>query len=75
MLEREVVNLCKSSVSSSRLSGILRSVEDAEAVAAKDHWEFHVVPPASDESLKALVFPSKIVSGDYIRHVRSRNCR
>ncbi len=75
ILEREVLNLCKDSRSTAGLSTMLHSIDTAEAVPSKDHWAFHVTPESSVGELEALVFPSRIVSGSYIRHVQTRSCR
>ena len=75
MLENEVIDLCEDDQSSSGLSNLLASVDGASATAARHHWAFRMTVSASSEDLEALVFPSGVVSGSFIRFLRTRGCR
>ena len=75
MLENEIIDLCENDQSSSGLSNLLGAVDGAGAIAARHHWAFRMTVSASSEELEALVFPSGVVSGSFIRFLRTRGCR
>ncbi len=73
VLEREVLNLCKTR-SQTVITGIVNSIQEAEATPTRDHWIFEIAAPGSGKKLEALVFPSRIVSGSFIREIQTRTC-
>ena len=73
ILEREVLNLCKTR-SQTVITNVINSIQEAEATPSRDHWEFVVTAPGSGKRLEALVFPSRIVSGSFIREIQTRTC-
>ena len=73
ILEREVLNLCKTR-SQTVITGIIDSIQEAQATATRDHWIFEIAAPGSGKPLEALVFPSRIISGSFIREIQTRTC-
>ena len=67
VLEDELRNIC--SDSKSRIPRLLEMIDNADAKPTTDHWIFDV------EGREALVFPSGIAAGDYIRLVKEQFCR
>ena len=73
ILEREVLSLC-STRSQTVITGIINSIQEAQATATRDHWVFEITAAGSGKKLEALVFPSRIVSGSFIREIQTRTC-
>ena len=73
ILEREVLNLCQTR-SQNVITNIINSIQEAEATPSRDHWVFDIAAPGSGKRLEALVFPSRIVSGSFIREIQTRTC-
>ena len=73
ILEREVLTLC-STRSQTVITGIINSIQEAQATATRDHWVFEITAAGSGKKLEALVFPSRIVSGSFIREIQTRTC-
>ena len=73
ILERDVLNLCRDR-SQTLITGIIDAIQNAEATPTRDHWVFEVTAPGSGKKLEALVFPSRIVSGSFIREIQTRTC-
>ena len=75
ILEDEVIDICKSTQSSEGLNRVLVTVDSADIRATRDFWVFRMTPSTSTGELEALVFPSKIVAGSYIRYLKTRICK
>ena len=73
ILEREVLTLCQTR-SQTVITSIVNSIQDAQATPARDHWEFVITMQGSGKTFDALVFPSRIVSGSFIREIQTRTC-
>lgn len=73
ILEREVLSLCKTR-SQTVITGVINSIQDARATPTRDHWVFEVTAVGSGKTFEALVFPSRIVSGSFIREIQTRTC-
>ena len=73
ILEREVLTLCKTR-SQTVITSVVNSIQEAVATPERDHWIFQVAAPGSGRPLEALVFPSRIVSGSFIREIQTRTC-
>ena len=74
LIEREVLNICGGK-STTIISSLLNSVEAAEPVATRDNWIYTLNVADSPEELETLVFPSKIVSGPFIVHLKTDTCK
>ena len=74
ILEREVLNLC-SSRSQTLITGVINSIQSAQATATRDYWKFDITAAGAGKKLEALVFPSRIISGSFIREIQTRTCR
>ena len=74
ILEREVLTLCKTR-SQTVITGVINSIQDAQAIATRDHWVFSMTAVGSGKTFEALVFPSRVVSGSFIREIQTRTCR
>ena len=67
MFEREIRLMCNHK--KSKIPAILVQIDASTAEATVDHWIFDV------EGAQALVFPSGIATGDYVREIKSDTCR
>ena len=74
LIEREVLNICAGK-SNTIISSLLTSVEAAEPLATRDNWIFTLNVADSPEELETLVFPSKIVSGPFVVHLKTDTCK
>ena len=75
ILEDRVVSICKPSQSSEALTRILLNLDTAIVSPTRDFWVFAIAPSPATGELEALVFPSKIVTGSYVRYLQTRVCR
>ncbi len=73
ILERDVLNLCRDR-NQTVITGIINSIQEAEATPTRDHWKFEITATGSGKKLEALVFPSRIISGSFIREIQTRTC-
>lgn len=67
VFESKVRSMCDHK--KSRIPAILRSIEDSEAMPTIDHWIFTL------DDMKAQVFPSGLVTGEYHNHIQENLCR
>jgi hypothetical protein len=67
VLEREIRLMCNNK--KSKIPAILVQIDASTAEATIDHWIFDL------EGTQALVFPSGIATGDYVREINSGICR
>ena len=74
ILEDQVINTCKNNQSPEALTRILTTLDTASAEPTRDFWVFKLTPSVATGELEALVFPSKIVTGSYVRYVKTRIC-
>lgn len=74
LIEREVLNICGGK-SNTIITNMLMSVQSAEPVATRDNWIFTMAVPGGAGELETLVFPSKIVSGDFVVHLKTDVCK
>jgi hypothetical protein len=75
ILEDEVIDICSSTHSSEGLNRILVSVDEARIKATRDFWVFELTPSVVTGELEAMVFPSNIVAGSYVRYLKTRICK
>lgn len=74
LIEREVLSIC-SGKSNTIISNMLDAVEASEPLATRDNWIFTMDVPGAAEELETLVFPSKIVGGSFVVHLRTDTCK
>ena len=74
LIEREVLNICGGK-SNTIIASLLKSVEAAEPLATRDNWIYTLNVADSPEELETLVFPSKIVSGPFVVHLKTDTCK
>ena len=67
VFEREIRLMCDHK--KSKIPAILVQIDASIAEPTVDHWVFDV------EGTQALVFPSGIATGDYVREIKSGICR
>lgn len=75
ILEDEMINICRGSQSSEGLNRTLEILDAARVSPTRDFWVFKVTPSVATGELEALVFPSKIVTGSYVRYMKTRVCK
>ena len=73
LIENQVLNICGKR-STNFISNIMISVQASEAIATRDNWIFNISLPGAAKSMEALVFPSKIVSGEFVVELRTYPC-
>ena len=74
LIEREVLNICGGK-SNTIIASLLNNVEDAEPLATRDNWIFTLNVADSPGELETYVFPSKIVSGPFVVHLKTDTCK
>ena len=74
ILEDKVISVCKASQSAEALNRILQVLDTASIQPTRDFWVFSVTPSPAAGEMEVLVFPSKIVTGSYVRYLQTRIC-
>ncbi len=74
LIEREVLATCAGK-SNTIIASLLNNVEDAEPLATRDNWIFTLNVADSQDELETYVFPSKIVSGPFVVHLKTDTCK
>ena len=67
VIEKEIRLICEHK--KSKMPTILAQIDASEAEPTVDHWIFEI------EGMEALVFPSGIATGSYVREVKTGLCR